>query len=146
MGQIYDIMKEFNPNWHYNTEDIRKWIQKHLEPQKKVEDMKIQEEWVKRWKPWLKPWDTYYLEPQQEDKKDDDILRCVKCWNSIKWDYDDEYCCECWAEFKQQEDKKIEPLSKVYKKTYWEWDEDILADKIDEIINYINLHLDHKSL
>lgn len=38
----------------------------------------------------------------------------------------------------QQEDKKILPLWKVYKKTYWEWDGDILADKIDEIINHIN--------
>lgn len=29
----------------------------------------------------------------------EDIERCVNCWNCIKWDYDDEYCCECLKRF-----------------------------------------------
>lgn len=33
------------------------------------------------------------------DSKVDEITRCPKCWNWIKRDYDDEYCCECGAKF-----------------------------------------------
>lgn len=37
-------------------------------------------------------------EPTEQQWADvEEIKWCPKCWNKIKRDYDDEYCCECWV-------------------------------------------------
>lgn len=41
--------------------------------------------------------DLQDLLPEAVKSKEEEVERCAKCWNCIKRDYDDEYCCECWA-------------------------------------------------
>lgn len=111
MELIDKIMKEFNPNWHYNTEDIRILVERWL-PKKEVAEECIDENW-------------HYLCPTNP---------------SIYWPCKNPNCeiCRYIEKIKSEPNKKIEPYKIIVSHPSWVTeftsDSPITAKQINQIL------------
>ena len=75
------------------------------------------------WKTKNKAFDFLLDEPDlYEDMVDtDEIKLCPHCWNWIRWDYDDEYCCECLWKLDTEWEVKSIPMKELWDMMWWAW-------------------------
>lgn len=90
--KIASYMHDVWTNWFYHQKDnstIDNLLRRKLQASKNYNE--LSEEDKEKDRKFAREILKIVQQPQEEE-----IKRCKKCWNCIKRDYDDEYCCECW--------------------------------------------------